>query len=62
MSKTETEVDVEGVVEEAFANAKFRVRLANGQTAMPPINIDETLAAHANDFEVTSEEDLRTNV
>ena len=29
---------------------------------MPPINIDETLAAHANDFEVTSEEDLRTNV
>lgn len=34
MSKTETEVDVEGVVEEAFANAKFCVRLANGQTVM----------------------------
>lgn len=34
MSKTETEVDVEGIVEEAFANAKFRVRLANDQTVM----------------------------
>lgn len=34
MSKTETEVDVEGVVEEAFANARFRVRLANGCTVM----------------------------
>lgn len=34
MSKTETEVDVEGVVEEAFANARFRVRLANGCNVM----------------------------
>ena len=36
--------------------------IAAQNRAMPPINIDEALAAHANDFEVTSEEDLRTNV
>ena len=36
--------------------------LAAQNRAMPPIDINETLAAHANDFEVTSEEDLRTNV
>ena len=29
---------------------------------MPPIDIDEALATHANDFVVTSEEDLRSNV
>lgn len=36
--------------------------IAAQNRAMPPIDINETLAAHANDFEVTSEEDLRTNV
>lgn len=34
MAKTETEVDVEGIVEEAFANARFRVRLANGEAVL----------------------------
>lgn len=36
--------------------------IAAQNRAMPPIDINETLAAHANDFEVTSEEDLRSNV
>jgi hypothetical protein len=36
--------------------------IAAQNRAMPPIDINEALAAHANDFEVTSEEDLRTNV
>lgn len=36
--------------------------LAAQNRAMPPIDIDETLASHANDFVVTSEEDLRSNV
>lgn len=36
--------------------------IAAQNRAMSPIDINETLAAHANDFEVTSEEDLRSNV
>lgn len=36
--------------------------LAAQNRAMPPIDIDETLASHSNDFVVTSEEDLRSNV
>lgn len=36
--------------------------IAAQNRAMPPIDIDETLATHANDFVVTSEEDLRSNV
>ena len=36
--------------------------LAAQNRAMPPIDIDETLAFHSNDFVVTSEEDLRSNV
>ena len=36
--------------------------IAAQNRAMPPIDIDETLATYANDFVVTSEEDLRSNV
>lgn len=36
--------------------------IAAQNRAMPPIDIDETLATHINDFVVTSEEDLRSNV
>ena len=36
--------------------------IAAQNRAMPTIDIDETLATHANDFVVTSEEDLRSNV
>lgn len=36
--------------------------IAAQNRAMPPIDIDETLASHSNDFVVTSEEDLRSNV
>lgn len=36
--------------------------IAAQNRAMPPIDIDETLATHVNDFVVTSEEDLRANV
>src|SRR5574344_101739 len=36
--------------------------IAAQNRAMPPIDIDETLATHINDFIVTSEEDLRSNV
>lgn len=36
--------------------------IAAQNRAMPPIDIDETLASHTNDFVVTSEEDLRSNV
>lgn len=36
--------------------------IAAQNRAMPPIDIDETLATHINDFVVTSEEDLRANV
>ena len=36
--------------------------IAAQNRAMPPIDIDEALATHANDFVVTSEEDLRSNV
>lgn len=36
--------------------------IAAQNRSMPPIDIDETLATYANDFVVTSEEDLRSNV
>ena len=36
--------------------------IAAQNRAMPPIDIDETLATYSNDFVVTSEEDLRSNV
>lgn len=36
--------------------------IAAQNRAMPPSDIEETLATHANDFVVTSEEDLRSNV
>ena len=36
--------------------------IAAQNRAMPPIDIDEILATHTNDFVVTSEEDLRSNV